>query len=142
MRKFKLSEAQFGMLELLYRRGPMSQKELVQELGVSYWEIRRLVKQLVEKTLVARRRRDKDRRFIIIAISGYGRFQMEFAEPGTVWAMGEGVKKLSPEEQEGLREILDVECWILDFEHREHKGHREEQEENAGKGEESGLGGI
>jgi len=105
VRKFKLSEAQFGMLELLYREGTMTQKEIAGELGVSYGEITHLVEKLREKKMAARRRRAIDRRFIVIGITSFGRWYMEYAEPSAVKIIADGMKLLAAEEQEELMRL-------------------------------------
>ncbi len=105
VRKFKLSEAQFGMLELLYREGTMTQKELAEELRVSYGEITHLVKVLLEKDMAARRRRASDRRYIVISITSYGKFYMKYAEPSAVKIVADGMKALAVEEQEELMRL-------------------------------------
>ena len=105
--KFKMSEAQFRMLELLYREGTMTQKELAEELRVGYAEITHLVELLWEKKLVARRRRVRDRRYIVIGISSYGKWFMEFVEPGAVWTIAEAVKGLSEAEREMFIEMCE-----------------------------------
>ena len=107
VRKSELSEAQFAMLELLYREGTMTQMELADELRVSHGDITYLVEKLWEKKLVARRRRVRDRRYIVIGISSYGKWFMEFVEPGAVWTIAEAVKGLSEAEQEVLIEMCE-----------------------------------
>jgi len=106
-RKFKLSEAQFGMLELLYREGTMMQKELARELRVGYSEITHLVEVLRAKKFAVRRRRPSDRRYIVISITSYGKWFMEFAEPVSVKIVTDWFKRLQKEEQEELMRLCN-----------------------------------
>ena len=107
VRKFELSEAQFGMLELLYREGTMTQKELAKELRVGYAEITHLVEALRAKRLAARRRKPSDRRYIVISITSNGKWYMKFAEPSAVKIVTEWFKKLQSEEQEELMRLCN-----------------------------------
>lgn len=84
LRLFEVNEAQFAMLQLLYRNGAMLQKDLA-----------------------ARRRRHKDRREVSVSISSYGKFIMDFVEPGAVWTMKEVVKELTPGELEELTQLCE-----------------------------------
>ena len=102
LRKFDLTLAQFAMMQLLYRRGHMTQGELAEELGVSAAEITHLVETLRKKRFVARQKRTKDRRYIVIRITADGKFLMKFAEPSSVRITSHRLEPLTPDEQEEL----------------------------------------
>ena len=102
VRKFQLTLAQFAMLELLYRRGALNQRKLAEELMVSDGEITHLVETLRKRNLATRRRRPKDRRFILISITSFGRWYMGYAEPSAVRIVARRLDPLSADEQEEL----------------------------------------
>ena len=100
--KFDLTAAQFGMMELLYRRGALTQRELAGELKVSDAEITHLVEALYRKDLAARKKRARDRRYILINLTSYGKWYMGHAEPSAVRIMARRLEALAAEEQEEL----------------------------------------
>ena len=70
--------------------------------SVSAAEVTHLVETLRKKRFVARQRRTKDRRFIVIRITGEGKFLMKFAEPSSVRITSHRLEPLTPDEQEEL----------------------------------------
>jgi MarR family 2-MHQ and catechol resistance regulon transcriptional repressor len=99
-RKFQLTEAQFEMMEVLFRKGSMIQGDLVEELQVSYGEVTHLVETLRKKDYVSRRRRPRDRRFVLIGLTSFGKWSMQMIEVLALKIMVDRFAKLTPEEQE------------------------------------------
>ena len=88
------------MLEVLFRKGSMIQGELVAELQVSYGEVTHLVETLRKKDYVSRRRRPRDRRFVLIGLTSFGKWSMQMVEVLALKIMVDRFAKLTPEEQE------------------------------------------
>lgn len=70
---FGLSFSQFGVLEALYHRGPMSQSEIGQKILRSSGNMTMVIDNLEKRQLVKRERSQVDRRFLIIHLTEKGR---------------------------------------------------------------------
>lgn len=70
---FGLSFSQFGVLEALYHRGPMSQSEIGQKILRSSGNMTMVIDNLEKRQLVKRERSQVDRRFFIIHLTEKGR---------------------------------------------------------------------
>ncbi|MHA1169387.1 MAG: MarR family transcriptional regulator, partial [Candidatus Hodarchaeales archaeon] len=82
--------------------GALTQRELAGELKVSDAEVTHLVEALYKKNFAARKRRARDRRYILINLTSFGKWFMGHAEPSAVRIMARKLEPLAAEEQEEL----------------------------------------
>lgn len=69
----KLSISQFGVLEALYHKGPLCQKEIAAKILKSTGNITMVIDNLEKNGLVRRERESNDRRFLTIHLTETGR---------------------------------------------------------------------
>lgn len=70
---FGLSFSQFGVLEVLYHIGPMSQSQVGQKILRSSGNMTMVIDNLEKRQLVKRERSETDRRFLIVHLTDKGR---------------------------------------------------------------------
>ena len=97
-----LSGSQFGALEALLHRGPMSQRELGQKLLKSSGNITMVVDNLEKRGLVRRERDRDDRRFITVHLTDEGERLIRDFFPCHAAAITREMGVLTPTEQEEL----------------------------------------
>lgn len=68
-----LTVSQFGVLEALFHKGPMCQKDLAGKILKSTGNITMVIDNLEKRGLVERRRSETDRRFIQVLLTAAGR---------------------------------------------------------------------
>ncbi len=68
----KLSVSQFGVLEVLYHKGPMCQKKIAEKILKSTGNITMVIDNLEKRGLVLRVRNEADRRFFTIRLTPDG----------------------------------------------------------------------
>lgn len=67
-----LTVSQFGVLEALYHKGPLCQKEIARKILKSTGNITMVIDNLEKRGLVRRERDAEDRRFLTIHLTGEG----------------------------------------------------------------------
>ena len=77
LKKLKLSESQFGVLEALYHLGSLCQKELGNKLLKTGGNITMVVDNLEKRGLVKRERGKTDRRLYLIILTNNGKKLIE-----------------------------------------------------------------
>ena len=70
---YGLTFSQFGVLEALFHRGPMSQSQIGQKILRSSGNITMVIDNLEKRKLVRRERNPADRRFLIIHLTERGK---------------------------------------------------------------------
>ncbi|MFW5965874.1 MAG: MarR family winged helix-turn-helix transcriptional regulator [Persicimonas sp.] len=100
-----LTLSQFGTLELIYHLGPLCQKTIGEKLLKSGGNITMVVNNLEARGLVTRKRRESDRRFVSVELTGAGRELIEEVLPEHVDAIVDIFSVLSAEEQETLASL-------------------------------------
>jgi MarR family 2-MHQ and catechol resistance regulon transcriptional repressor len=68
-----LSISQFGVLEALYHLGPLSQAEIAKKVLKSTGNITMVIDNLEKRRLVTRQRKEEDRRYYTIQLTGEGK---------------------------------------------------------------------
>lgn len=95
----ELTGAEFGVLELLYHKGPLLLGEVQKRVLVSSGGVTYIVDRLAERGLIERRACPNDRRARYAALTRKGRALMKQVFPVHAAAMREAVAGLTPEEQ-------------------------------------------
>ncbi|MAS03913.1 MAG: MarR family transcriptional regulator [Ahrensia sp.] len=71
--------AQYVHLRTLKEEGPVSQSELSARMGIEKASSTRVLDELAQKKLISRERHQKDRRMIIVSLTGDGRRKIDHA---------------------------------------------------------------
>jgi MarR family transcriptional regulator, 2-MHQ and catechol-resistance regulon repressor len=103
----KLSVSQFGVLEALYHRGPMCQKEIAEKILKSTGNITMVIDNLEKRGLVMRQRNEKDRRFFTIRLMPDGEEIIKGYFPDHARKITGIMNVLSDDELKRLKEICN-----------------------------------
>ncbi len=106
LKKKKLSISQFGILEALYHKGPMCQKEIGQKILKSGGNITMVIDNLEKQGLVERLRNENDRRYFQIHLTQNGRELIKEIFPDHAKRIAERFSVLSETEQTALGNLL------------------------------------
>lgn len=98
----KLSESQFGTLEMLLHLGPTNQKTISEKLLISKSNVVSIIDKLEQHGFVKRQRSTEDRRIIYVHLTDSGRKTIEEILPHHVSAIVEEFNCLTVAEQEEL----------------------------------------
>ncbi|MBI2796296.1 MAG: MarR family transcriptional regulator [Gemmatimonadetes bacterium] len=101
-----ITGGEFGILELLYHKGPMFLNEVQKRVLVSSGGVTYLVDRLVERGLLERRLCQSDRRARYAALTRKGRALLRQVFPEHARAIADAVSALTPEEQKQARILL------------------------------------
>lgn len=97
-----LTTSQFGVLEALYHRGPLTVGQLGEKILKSSGNMTLVIDNLEKRGLVRRERRPDDRRSIVVHLTAAGREQVEQLLPGHVAGIVAAFGVLTGAEQEML----------------------------------------
>lgn len=97
-----LSESQFGVLEALYHLGDLTQVDLARKILKTGGNITMVVDNLEKRGLVLRIRRQGDRRYVKVQLTGDGRKLIDDYFPSHARAIAQLMSALDSEEQETL----------------------------------------
>ncbi len=100
-----LSESQFGVLEVLYHLGPMSQKNLGNKLLKSGGNITLVIDNLEKRGLVLRRRGVVDRRYFNVHLTEKGKKLIGIVFPKQLKIITEEIGILNEAEQHELQRM-------------------------------------
>jgi MarR family 2-MHQ and catechol resistance regulon transcriptional repressor len=101
-----LTITQFGVLEVLYHLGSLSQKQIGAKLLKSGGNMTLVIDNLVKHGYVQRRRCEEDRRVTFVDLTPAGRAKLEAVLPVHVAAIVEEMSILSAGEQVELGRLL------------------------------------
>ena len=104
--EYDLTAPQFGVLEALYHKGPLSLGELAEKLLVTGGNVTYVMDRLESQGLVVRERSGDDRRVVRAHLTSRGRSTIEAVFPGHVAFVRDLVSVLESEDQESLRGLL------------------------------------
>lgn len=79
--KYGLTMAQFGVLEALYHKGPLTVGQVQEKILSTSGTIPVIVKNLEKNGFITRRQDEKDKRKVILTITGKGRDLMDKVYP-------------------------------------------------------------
>jgi MarR family 2-MHQ and catechol resistance regulon transcriptional repressor len=97
-----LSESQFGVLEALHHLGPLHQADLARRILRTSGNVTLVVDNLERRGLVARLRRDDDRRFVTVRLTPEGEALVRGLFPAHAERAAAEFAALTPAEQRRL----------------------------------------
>lgn len=106
LRDDNLTVSQFGVLEALYHLGPLSQSELGEKILKSNANLTTVVDSLERKTLVIRKREEKDRRRVTVYLTESGRELIARVFPRHAEVVAKEFEFLSDKEKDILSNLL------------------------------------
>ncbi len=101
-----LNLTEFGILEVLYHKGPLPLQQIGEKVLISSGNITYAVDKLEQKQLLVRRPSPHDRRVIFAELTPQGRDLLAAIFPKHVEAIHLAVSGLSPEEQIQATQLL------------------------------------
>ena len=101
-----LTVSQFGILEVLFHKGPLCQRELAAKILKSTGNITMVIDNLVKQNLVRRARDHDDRRFITIHLTESGQLLIEKVFPSIMVAIVKEMSILKEGEQDELAKLF------------------------------------
>ncbi|HWP35610.1 MAG TPA: MarR family transcriptional regulator [Thermodesulfobacteriota bacterium] len=104
---FGLTHAQLGVLEALWARGPMSQRELAGALRCSQANVTTVLDNLERQRLVRRRRDPRDRRVVEVSLTPAGRRATGGVLPARARRIAELLAPLTAAEQRTLGRLCE-----------------------------------
>ena len=105
--KHKLTVSQFGVLEALYKLGPMYQRDLAREIVKTTGNITTVIDNLEKNDLVRREREAKDRRYFMVVLTTKGDKLIKKIYPAHAKQVEGVMKRLTKAEQERLHKLCE-----------------------------------
>lgn len=102
LKKRRITQGQFGVLDALYFLGPLPQRDLAHKHLMSPGNMTVVVDHLEKRGLVTRERQSRDRRFVTVYLTAEGRKLFESLFPYHVGEIEDAMSVLTPSEQEEL----------------------------------------
>ncbi|MGO4349735.1 MarR family winged helix-turn-helix transcriptional regulator [Paenibacillus sp. MCAF9] len=106
IRKNGLNRTEFGVLELLYHRGPQPLQQIGEKVLMSSGNITYVVDKLEKKQMVRRRASTTDRRLIYAELTDEGKQFVEDVFPAHEDAIKQAVNGLTTEEKQLASKLL------------------------------------
>jgi MarR family 2-MHQ and catechol resistance regulon transcriptional repressor len=103
-----LTLSQFGVLEALFHRGPLCQKDLGAKILKSSGNITLVIDNLEKRGLVRRERGTDDRRYITVFLTEAGHSLIADIFPRHVAAITKEMGVITPEEQRELERVCRI----------------------------------
>jgi MarR family transcriptional regulator, 2-MHQ and catechol-resistance regulon repressor len=100
-----LTHGQFAVLEALFHLGPLNQCDLAHKLLRSGGNVTVVLDNLEKRGWVRRERQKEDRRMVVVSLTPSGRKLIAGIFPSHARAITEEMSRLSPAEQDKLREL-------------------------------------
>lgn len=100
IRSYGLNASEFGVLELLYNKGPHPIQQIGDKILITSGTMTYVIDKLEKKELIIRRPCDNDRRIVYAELTDAGRERMSEILPGHYNAIRESLRGLTSEEQE------------------------------------------
>jgi len=100
IRSYGLNTSEFGVLELLYSKGPHPLQQIGDKILITSGTMTYVIDKLEKKGLIIRRPCDNDRRIIYAELTEAGQNKMSEILPDHYQALGESLKGLTSVEQE------------------------------------------
>ena len=100
IRSYGLNASEFGVLELLYNKGPHPIQQIGDKILITSGTMTYVIEKLEKKGLLVRRPCDNDRRIIYAELTEAGRERMSEILPDHYNAISESLQGLTREEQE------------------------------------------
>ena len=100
IRGYGLNASEFGVLELLYNKGPHPLQQIGGKILITSGTITYVIDKLVKKGLLTRRPCDMDRRIIYAELTEAGKHRMDEILPNHYKTLAESFSSLNSEEKE------------------------------------------
>lgn len=100
-----LTVSQFGVLEALYHKGPLCQKELAEKILKTAGNITTVINNLEKRGLVTRSRSENDKRYFSVTLTNEGQHLIAGLFPPHKGRIVEKMSRLSLEEQKTLSRL-------------------------------------
>jgi MarR family 2-MHQ and catechol resistance regulon transcriptional repressor len=100
------NRSEFGVLELLYHRGPQPLQQIGEKVLMSSGNITYVVDKLEKKQMVRRRASTEDRRLIYAELTEQGKQFVEEVFPGHIAVIEHALDGLSTEEKQSASKLL------------------------------------
>ena len=104
--RFRLGSTEFGVLEALYHKGPLSVSDVRRSILLESGSTTYVVDKLVRRGLVRRASGPADRRVSVLALTAAGRRLIARIFPPHAAAMRRALAGLAPRERAQARELL------------------------------------
>ena len=104
--RHSLSVSEFGVLELLFHKGPQPQSEIADRILLTTGSVTYVIDQLVKQGLVERRSCPGDRRVVFAALTEAGRDRIAAIFPEHIDCIADAVSGLTAGEQEAAIALL------------------------------------
>lgn len=106
IRCYGLNPTEFGILELLYHKGPRPLQQIGEKILISSGNITYAVDKLVQKELLVRRPSPNDRRIFFAELTEKGRALLAEIFPHHAQALRQAMDGLTPDEQKQAIALL------------------------------------
>jgi len=106
IRSYGLNTTEFGVLELLYNKGPHPLQQIGDKILITSGTITYVIDKLEKKGLIIRRPCDKDRRIVYAELTEAGQKRMSEILPTHYTALANSLNGLNPAEKEQAIELL------------------------------------
>ena len=106
--ELNMAPGQQRVLTVLSRRGPMPQRDLLEEMGLARATLSELLTRLEEKGLVERVRSKTDRRVIVVSLTKKGKAAGEKVVSVESDIADEAFAPLSAAQKDGMKSMLDA----------------------------------
>ncbi|GLX69975.1 MarR family winged helix-turn-helix transcriptional regulator [Paenibacillus glycanilyticus] len=106
IRKHGLNRTEFGVLELLYHKGPQPLQQIGEKVLMSSGNITYVIDKLEKKGFVCRRASTEDRRLIYAEVTDAGTLFIEEVFPQHTLVIEEAVRGLTAEEKRAASVLL------------------------------------
>jgi MarR family 2-MHQ and catechol resistance regulon transcriptional repressor len=106
IKKLGLNRTEFGVLELLYHKGPQPLQRIGTKVLMSSGNITYVIDKLEKKSLVCRKASSSDRRLIYAEITEKGSTFIEESFPNHIHVIENAVAGLTEEEQKVASQLL------------------------------------
>lgn len=103
---YELNVSEFGVLELLYHKGPQQVQKIAEKILVSSGTMTYVVNQLIKKGFVIRRRCVNDQRIYYVELTELGQEKIEFVFPRHQAYLASLFSGITEEDQVHLVELL------------------------------------
>ena len=106
IRGYGLNASEFGVLELLYNKGPHPLQQIGGKILITSGTITYVIDKLAKKGLIVRRPCEQDRRVVYAELTEAGRKRMAEILPSHYQALAESFASLHPAEKEQAITLL------------------------------------
>jgi MarR family 2-MHQ and catechol resistance regulon transcriptional repressor len=108
VQKYGLNTSEFGVLEVLYHKGPLSIQDIKEKVLIASSSMTYVVDQLTRKKVILRKQDISDKRVFKLELSQKGKEFMNAVYPIHAQNLRKYLDRLTPSEEETLRCLLKL----------------------------------